>query len=169
MHDWELAEASGLDDWSQSYQTVGQFMSTDLFTLRPTDLVDLAASVMDWRHIRHVPVEDDEGGLAGLVTHRGLLRLMSNRSVSNAKKALTVSEIMVSNPTSVTSTTPTLEAMEIMRLAKIGCLPVVDDGQLVGIVTSYDFLTATARLFKKHLKHAATPLVTKAAARTAAG
>jgi CBS domain-containing protein/gamma-glutamyl:cysteine ligase YbdK (ATP-grasp superfamily) len=169
VHDWELAEASGLDDWSQSYQTVGQFMSTDLFTLRPTDLVDLAASVMDWRHIRHVPVEDDEGGLAGLVTHRGLLRLMSNRSVSNAKKPLTVSEIMVSNPTSVTSTTPTLEAMEIMRLAKIGCLPVVDDGQLVGIVTSYDFLTATARLFKKHLKHAATPLVTKAAARTAAG
>ena len=169
VHDWELAEASGLDDWSQSYQTVGQFMSTDLFTLRPTDLVDLAASVMDWRHIRHVPVEDDEGGLAGLVTHRGLLRLMSNRSVSNAKKPLTVSEIMVSNPTSVTSTTPTLEAMEIMRLAKIGCLPVVDDGQLVGIVTSYDFLTATARLFKKHLKHAATPLETKAAARTAAG
>lgn len=139
VHDWELAEVAGLDDWSQSYQTVGQFMSTDLFTLRPTDLVDLAASVMDWRHIRHVPVEDDEGGLVGLLTHRGLLRLMSNRSVSNAKKPLTVSEIMVSNPTSVTSTTPTLEAIEIMRLAKIGCLPVVDDGQLVGIVTSMIF------------------------------
>jgi CBS domain-containing protein/gamma-glutamyl:cysteine ligase YbdK (ATP-grasp superfamily) len=168
VHDWELAEAAGLDDWSQSYQTVGQFMSTDLFTLRPTDLVDLAASVMDWRHIRHVPVEDDEGGLVGLVTHRGLLRLMSNRSVSSAKKPLTVSEIMVSNPTSVTSTTPTLEAIEIMRLTKIGCLPVVDDGQLVGIVTSYDFLTATARLFKQHLKNAARPLAAKAATRTAA-
>lgn len=35
-------------DWSQSYQTVEQFMSTDLFTVRPDDLVDLAASVMDW-------------------------------------------------------------------------------------------------------------------------
>jgi CBS domain-containing protein/gamma-glutamyl:cysteine ligase YbdK (ATP-grasp superfamily) len=168
VHDWELAEARESDDWSQSYQTVGQFMSTDLFTLRPTDLVDLAASVMDWRHIRHVPVEDEEGKLVGLVTHRGLLRVMSNRSVSNAKKPLTVSEIMKANPTSVTSTTPTLEAIEIMRLAKIGCLPVVDDGQLVGIVTSYDFLTATARLFKKHLKKAAKPLETKAATRTAA-
>ena len=169
VHDWELAEAGELDDWSQSYQTVGQFMSTDLFTLRPTDLVDLAASVMDWRHIRHVPVEDDEGRLVGLVTHRGLLRLMSSRSVSSAKKPLTVNEIMVSNPTSVTSTTPTLEAMELMRLTKIGCLLVVDDGQLVGIVTSYDFLTATARLFKKHLKNAARPLEVKAATRTAAG
>ena len=169
VHDWELAEAGELDDWCQSYQTVGQFMSTDLFTLRPNDLVDLAASVMDWRHIRHVPVEDEVGRLVGLVTHRGLLRLMSSRSVSSAKKPLTVSEIMKTNPTSVTSTTPTLEAMEIMRLGKIGCLPVVDDGQLVGIVTSYDFLTATARLFKKHLKNAARPSETKTATRTAAG
>ena len=46
-------------------------MSTDLFTVKPDDLIDLAASVMDWRHIRHVPVEDDEGHLVGLVTHRG--------------------------------------------------------------------------------------------------
>jgi CBS domain-containing protein len=59
--------------------------------------------------------------------------------------------------------------MEIMRLGKIGCLPVVDDGQLVGIVTSYDFLTATARLFKKHLKNTARPSETQAATRTAAG
>ena len=70
-------EASEEADWSQSYQTVGQFMATDLFTLRPDDLVDLAASVMDWRHIRHVPVEDEEGRLVGLITHRALLRLLS--------------------------------------------------------------------------------------------
>jgi len=72
VHEWKLAEAGELDDWSQSYQTVGQFMSTDLFTLRPNDLVDLAASLMEWRHIRHVPVEDENGRLVGLVTHRGL-------------------------------------------------------------------------------------------------
>ncbi|MGI9065499.1 MAG: CBS domain-containing protein [Pyrinomonadaceae bacterium] len=158
VHDWELAEAAESDDWSQSYQTVGQFMSTDLFTVRPNDLVDLAASVMSWRHIRHVPVEDDEGHLVGLVTHRGLLRLMSGGAISDRTRALTVGEIMKANPTSVTSTTPTLEAIEIMRCSKIGCLPVVDDGQLVGIVTSYDFLTATARLFKQHLEGSGRPL-----------
>jgi CBS domain-containing protein len=43
-----------------------------------------------------------------------------------------------------------------MRRFKIGCLPVVDDEQLVGIVTSYDFLTATAGLFKQHLAGSAT-------------
>jgi CBS domain-containing protein len=132
-----------------SYQTVGQFMSTDLFTVRPDDLVDLAASVMDWRHVRHVPVEDEAGRLVGLVTHRGLLHLFSRGS--QASETLTVKDIMKADPLTVTSTTPTLEAMAIMRQHRVGCLPVVEGDQLVGIVTSYDFLEASARLFKEHL------------------
>jgi CBS domain-containing protein/gamma-glutamyl:cysteine ligase YbdK (ATP-grasp superfamily) len=156
VKDWKLAESDELTDWSQSYQTVGQFMATDLFTLRPDDLVDLAASLMDWRHIRHVPVEDEHGHLVGLVTHRGLLRLLIQGSNPSDGSSLTVREIMKPNPTRVSSTTPTLEAIEIMRRSKIGCLPVVDDDQLVGIVTSYDFLTATASLFKQHLAVSAT-------------
>ena len=157
VHEWKLAEAGELTDWDQSYQTVGQFMSTDLFTLRPTDLVDLAASLMDWRHIRHVPVEDEKGHLVGLVTHRGLLRLLSRGSTAPDRTSMTVREIMKPNPTTVTSTTPTLEAIEIMQRSGIGCLPVVDDNRLVGILTSYDFLTATASLFKQHLAASATP------------
>ena len=157
VHEWKLAEAGDLADWGQSYQTVGQFMSTDLFTLRPTDLVDLAASLMDWRHIRHVPVEDEKGHLVGLVTHRGLLRLLSRGSIAPDGTSMTVREIMKPNPTTVTSSTPTLEAIEIMRRSGIGCLPVVDDNRLVGIVTSYDFLTATASLFKQHLAASARP------------
>jgi len=154
VHEWELAERCESDDWSQSYQTVGQFMSTDLFTVRPNDLVDLAASLMEWRHIRHVPVEDKDGRLVGLVTHRGLLRLLSRSSTAPDATAITVQEIMKPNPTRVSSTTSTLEAIDIMQRSGIGCLPVVDDDQLVGIVTSYDFLTATANLFKQHLMSA---------------
>jgi CBS domain-containing protein/gamma-glutamyl:cysteine ligase YbdK (ATP-grasp superfamily) len=158
VHDWKLAESMASDDWSQSYQTVGQFMSTDLFTLRPDDLVDLAASLMEWRHIRHVPVEDEHGRLVGLVTHRALLRLMSRGTTTPDGCSMPVREIMKTNPTSVTSTMPTLEAIELMRHSGIGCLPVVDDDQLVGIVTSYDFLKATASLFKQHLAASAERL-----------
>jgi CBS domain-containing protein len=157
VHEWNLAEAGESTDWSQSYQTVGQFMSTDLFTLRPNDLVDLAASLMEWRHIRHVPVEDEHGHLIGLVTHRGLLRLLTRGSTAPDGTSMTVREIMKPNPTSVSSTTLTLEAIDIMQRSGIGCLPIVDDDQLVGIVTSYDFLTATASLFKEHLVSAAKP------------
>jgi CBS domain-containing protein len=157
VHTWPIIEATENADWSQSYQTVGQFMATDLFTVRPADLVDLAASVMDWRHIRHVPVEDEEGQLVGLVTHRALLRLLTRRTQKQNADPLTVREIMTTDPVTVSSTTPTLEALELMRRNKVGCLPVVDDGQLVGIVTSYDFLDASARLFKEQLTAAAAP------------
>jgi len=151
VHTWPIIDTLVDKDWGRSYQTVGQFMSTDLFTLRPDDLVDLAASVMDWRHIRHVPVEGDEGRLVGLVTHRSLLRLLSRGTEPRSAATLTVAEIMKNDPVTVSSDTPTLEALEIMRQNRVGCLPVVDDGRLVGIVTSYDFLDASARLFKQHL------------------
>jgi len=58
----------------------------------------------------------------------------------------------------VTPSTPTLKAIEIMREQRVGCLPVVEDDQLVGIVTSYDFLDAAARLFQEHLAPEAEPM-----------
>ena len=146
---WPVTKPGECGGWEQNYRIVGQFMSTDLFTVRPDDLIDLAASVMDWRHIRHVPVEDGEGRLAGLVTHRALLRLL-NCSRAQARP-ITVREIMIPNPLTVTPSTTSLEAVEIMRSNRVGCLPVVEGDQLVGIVTSYDFLEASARLFKQHL------------------
>ena len=152
IHRWPMIERAETE-WEHSYRTVGQFMSTDVFTVKPNDLVDLAASVMDWRHIRHVPVEDEEGRLVGLITHRGLLRLMIKRANSD-QKPCTVQEIMITNPVTVSPSTLSLEAMEIMRSHRVGCLPVVEGDQLIGIVTSYDFLEATAKLFRQHL---ATP------------
>jgi len=156
VHTWPLMKANPETDWSESYQTVGQFMSTDLFTLRPDDLVDFAASVMDWRHIRHVPVENEEGELVGLLTHRSLLRVLSRGLHKGRDEPLLVRDIMKAAPVTVSSATPTLEAIEVMRTSQVGCLPVVDDGQLVGIVTSFDFLDASARLFKEHLTKAQT-------------
>lgn len=129
-------------------------MSTDLFTVKPGDLIDLAASVMDWRHIRHVPVEDQEGRVVGLVTHRALLRLLSKGRSNIDTNPVTVREVMIENPLTVSPCTSSLEAIEIMRINRVGCLPVVENDQLVGIVTSYDFLEASARLFQQHL---ATP------------
>src|SRR5215212_3228780 len=150
VHRWPVIEKSESEEWEHGYRTVRQFMSTDLFTVSPDDLIDLAASVMDWRHIRHVPVEDSEGRLVGLVTHRGLLRMMVNSANSNTKLT-TVREIMVMDPVTITPSTSSLEAMEIMRQSRVGCLPVVEGDQLVGIITSYDFLEATAKLFRQHL------------------
>jgi CBS domain-containing protein len=151
IHRWPIIAKDESEEWEHGYRTVGQFMSTDLFTIKPDDLIDLAASVMDWRHIRHVPVENAEGRLVGLVTHRGLLRVISNGNRRVDGNAVTVREVMVENPVTVSPSTSSLEAIDLMRSSRIGCLPVVEGDQLVGIVTSYDFLEASAKLFKQHL------------------
>lgn len=149
---WPLAELSS-EDRRAGYRRIEHYMATDLFTVRPDDLVDLAASVMSWRHIRHVPVEDDEGRLVGLVSHRDLLRLLAARGfAARIGDPVVVREVMKTDPISVAPETPTLEAIRLMREKKIGCLPVVRDGRLVGIVTAQDFLALSADLFEEHLR-----------------
>ena len=152
VHRWSIVENAEAAEWQDCYRTIGQFMSTDLFTVKPDDLMDLAASVMDWRHIRHVPVEDEQGRLVGLVTHRGLLRILTNGNRAGSSDGpITVREVMIENPLTVSPSTSSLDAIQMMRTNRVGCLPVVEDDQLVGIVTSYDFLEASARLFEQHL------------------
>jgi CBS domain-containing protein len=70
---------------------------------------------------------------------------------------------MVPNPVTVLPSTPTLEAIRIMREQRIGCLLVVEDRQLLGIVTSYDFLDASAKLFQQHLTAVDAPVKVSAA------
>lgn len=147
VHRWTPVEGSAAD-WAEGYRTVGQFMSTDLFTVRPDDIVDLAASVMDWRHVRHVPVEDDSGRLVGLVSHRDVLRMLVRGSPGGG---VFVRDIMKAAPVTVSPATPTLEAVELMRARGVGCLPVVERGVLVGIITAKDFLDAAAKLFEERL------------------
>jgi predicted transcriptional regulator len=152
VHTWELADSGEFEGWRESYLQVGQFMTTDLFTVHPEDVVDLAASLMDWRHIRHVPVEDNDGRLVGLVSHRSLLRLVGQGMKGKERQAVAVKDIMKRDPVTVTPATATLEAIELMRQHKVGCLPVVEETRLVGIITERDLIRVAAMLFEKHLR-----------------
>jgi CBS domain-containing protein len=118
-------------------------MVTDLFTVHPEDLIDLAASVMDWEHLRHVPVEDQHGRILGLVTYRRLLRMVGQ---NRGAKPIAVREIMRTDIVTVTPETPTRKAVELMRDHKVGCLPVVQDGKLVGIITESDLMEVAWKL-----------------------
>ncbi|MDH3789986.1 MAG: CBS domain-containing protein, partial [Xanthomonadales bacterium] len=148
--DWELAEYCEEQDWRDSYRTVGLFMTRDLFTVRTDDIVDFAATLMDWRHIRHVPVEDDQGMLVGLVSHRDLLRLVAQGRMGKEHR-VTVDEIMNPEPITVSPDTSTVEAIQIMRREKLACLPVTRDGKLVGIVSEHDLIIVASHLLESQL------------------
>ena len=148
--EWILAEYCAEQDWRESYRNVGQFMSTDLFTVRPDDIVDFAATLMDWRHVRHVPVENDSGELVGLVSHRALLRLVATGRVGKEHR-VTVDEIMNRKPLTVRPETSTVEAIRMMREQKLACLPVTRAGKLVGIVTEHDLIVVASYLLETYL------------------
>ena len=150
ISEWTLAEYCVKQDWRESYRNVGQFMTTDLFTVRPDDIVDFAASLMDWRHVRHIPVENDLGELVGLVSHRALLHLVATGRVGKGYRT-SVDEIMNPDPVTVRPDTNTIDAIRLMREENLTCLPVTRDGKLVGIVTEHDLIIVASQLLETHL------------------
>jgi CBS domain-containing protein/gamma-glutamylcysteine synthetase len=150
VHLWSLAEIPKQCDWIDNYKAVEQFMATDLFTVRPEDVIDLAANLMHWKHVRHVPVENNEGKLVGIVSHRDLLELFA-LGKTNGNGEIIVRDVMKQNLITITPETPTLEALVLMREKNIGCLPVIKNEKLVGLITAHDFLTVSAKLFEEKL------------------
>jgi CBS domain-containing protein len=127
-------------------------MTTELFTVHQNEVIDLVANVMDWKHIRHVPVEDDDGRLVGIVSYRSLLRLLARDLRHHREHPVPVTEVMTRNVVTCSPKTTTLEAIRLMREKKVACLPVTVDGRLVGIVSERDFLRVAGALLDAHLR-----------------
>jgi CBS domain-containing protein len=128
--------------------TVGQIMTSKVFAVRPDDVLDLATRVMEWKHIRHVPVESEDGQLRGLVTARDLIRLR-DRLGDDGGDPVAVSEVMRTDLVTVRASMPLREAMQVITQADGGCLLVVEEGRLRGIVTDRDLVVAATRLLNR--------------------
>jgi CBS domain-containing protein len=155
VHTWSPATLHEAGGWKQNYLRVEQYMSTALLTVKEDELVDLVAFLMDREQIRHVPVEDDEHQLVGLVSYRSVLRLVAEGKASGPEtkgEAPPVKEIMERDLTTVTPETPTLEAIDLMRKRRVSCLPVLKNGKLVGLVTERDFMSIAYQLLEERLK-----------------
>lgn len=153
VHTWSLARLQeGYVKRRMERTRVEQYMNTDLFTVNEEELVEFLASLMDWQHIRHVLVEDNEHRLVGLVTHRSLLRYLAEHKSNAGGDVVAVKDIMIRNPISVTPETPTIDAIHVMRKHKIGSLPVVRDGRLVGLITEREFIHVAGQLLDEHME-----------------
>ncbi|MBT6488941.1 MAG: CBS domain-containing protein [Deltaproteobacteria bacterium] len=109
---------------------------------------------MKLARIRHLPVVNNNR-LVGLVTHRDLLRAqVSSLTELTAEESkdinshIPVAQIMTRQVMTVKPTTSALEAATIMAERKIGCLPVVEDEELQGLITEADFLNLVIKALK---------------------
>jgi CBS domain-containing membrane protein len=131
---------------------VRDVMTSEVTTLQRNDKLTLADDIMRLGRIRHLPVVDENGQLAGIVTQRDLFRGALAKALGYGERAqrqlmdtLVVKEVMTSEVITTTPDTPLAEAAHVLVERKIGCLPVVEAGRLVGIITEGDFVALAAR------------------------
>jgi CBS domain-containing protein len=148
VSEWERARLDEAETSHQNYLRVDQYMTTDLFTVQADDPIEMVANLMSWERIRHIPVEDKDHRMVGLVTYRAVLRFLTT---GGSLRDTPVSEIMKTEVHTVGLETTTIDAVRLLRRLRIGCLPVVQDGRLVGILTEEDFMTIASRLLESKL------------------
>jgi CBS domain-containing protein/gamma-glutamyl:cysteine ligase YbdK (ATP-grasp superfamily) len=146
---WAPLSAPEIEGEGARYETVWEIMSTDLFTVSADDPITLAASMMDWRHIRHVPVEDDAGKFVGLISNRDLLRVIAQRGWELGSEPVPVRDVMDEKPLTVSPETSTVDALTLMLDHQVDCLPVVKDNELIGIVTGHDMLVVLGAALRR--------------------
>ncbi|MEX0662844.1 MAG: CBS domain-containing protein, partial [Balneolaceae bacterium] len=148
VHKWGLAKLDDMEMWQPSSLLVEEFMTTDLFTVQKDDILELVANLINWRRIRYVPVEDDSKHLVGLVSMRMVFREYNNIIHEKGESSTSVDDVMIKNPTTIHPEASILEAIDIMDEQQIGCLPVVKNNRLVGIITEQNYMTITKRLLQ---------------------
>jgi len=152
VHEWAPAQRDEDEGVRRAFSKVSQCMSTDLFTVPETECVDLVAAIMDWEHLRHIPVENDEHELVGLLSYRDLLRVLARRADWPLERPIPVHTIMVREPITVTPDTSSVDAIRLMTEKRVSCLPVVEDGRLVGIVSERDYSAIARTLLERALR-----------------
>jgi len=131
---------------------VTEIMMGSPVTLRPEDTLDLANDVISLGRIRHIPVVD-AGRLVGLLSERDLMGAaashvfgLKQKSKSALLKSVLIRDVMKKRVVTVAPESSIKDAAHLMADKKIGCVPVVRDGAIVGLVTTTDILRYVERL-----------------------
>lgn len=145
VHRWAKVERPDPSNRRAAYEKVAQVMTTDLFTVAEEDTVTLAEAMMRWEKIRHVPVEDEHGKLAGMLSLGELVHALRRKTDGGGLK---VGEVMDRHTKTVTPDTLTIDAIQLMRDEDLSALPVIKGDKLVGLICDSDFLVVAARLLE---------------------
>jgi CBS domain-containing protein len=133
---------------------VRDIMQQNVVTLDVTDRLDLASSLMRLDRIRHLPVIAN-GRVAGIVSQRDLFRADVSSALEYSSAArqrwlaeIPVHSVMTSDVVTVPPATPVHDAVDLMTSRRIGCLPVVEEGRLVGLLAESDCMRYLAHLLE---------------------
>ena len=135
---------------------VKDIMTAEVFVLNSSQTLELVRSLMRIKHVRHVPIVDTDNTFVGLITHRDLLAQtishlaeVDDEEQEYLDRNIHIMHIMKTDILTVYPEMDICTALGKLLANKYGCLPVVEDGKLVGIVTEADFLKLTLDLLRQ--------------------
>jgi CBS domain-containing membrane protein len=144
---------SGEECGDLAMMNLESIMSTDVITLSPGDTLAAARTVMHDEKIRHLPVLDNDRELVGLITLTDVLAATDSflRASEDRIHAadIVVGDIMVKELVTVSENASLRQAALFLEKHRIGCLPVVTNGKLRGIVTETDFVGVAINLLEQ--------------------
>jgi CBS domain-containing protein len=140
-------------------------MSKRVQTIDMNEKAESAWNLMKWRRIHHVVVTDGPGQIVGVISARDL----GGADREEARKVRPVAGMMTAYAVKAVPQMPVKQAANVMRGWNIGCLPVVDEGRLVGIVTVSDLLRIVSEGSEETAKKAAAKKAPRRKAAKAAG
>ncbi len=136
--------------------TIEDIMTRHVTTLTEDSSVLEARRVMNQEGIRHIPVVDSNNKLAGVFTQRDLLAVMDSseadlpHDVREAKESSILLKDVMTRKIATASTRVSLrEAATFLQNKKVGCLPIVEDGEIQGIITDSDFIAVAINLLEQ--------------------
>ncbi len=122
-------------------------MTENPLTLGIGDSLAAAHDLMEARHVRHIPILDEDGALVGLLTERDLLRAagpaLGDLPIGARYQMLSempIEDVMVHDPETIAPDDDLVSAAQTLLENKFGCLPVVEDSAVAGILTESDFV-----------------------------
>jgi len=125
---------------------VREIMMGSPVCLKPEDTLDLANDIISLGRIRHIPIID-HGRLVGILSERDLIGAtathifgLKQKNKSALLKSFAIKDVMKKRVISVGPDTEIRDAASIMQKKKIGCVPVLADGAVIGLVTTTDIL-----------------------------
>lgn len=135
IHDWpDLEKTNILSRYTKpkdDFELVEDIMKREVISLKENTDADIALKVMQWKGFHHIPVESIDGHLVGLASED----LLKRHDTSQGRP---IKEFMIKKVVSISPEATIASAKNKLAVSKINCLPVVENGLLVGIITTTD-------------------------------
>ena len=134
--------------------TVAEIMTREPYTLGPDDTLADARQLLSEHHIRHIPIVSSEGSLIGVVSQRDVLAAgdstVVNRDGSGSQENYVALSTIMTSPVQTADESASLRGAALsLQKNKLGCMPVLNDGRLVGIITDADFVAIAVNLMEQ--------------------